>query len=72
MKMPLDLPLNFANEKLPPVEEELIMWLKEVYPDKMPDEVAIGDIRYKQGQVSVVRTLTAVNEELRQHVFRSP
>ena len=68
--MPLDLPLNFANEKLPPVEEELIIWLKDVFPDKMPDDVDIKDIRYKQGQIAVVRTLISVHEELRQNVFR--
>tara|TARA_R100000406_G_C3112542_1_gene124749 strand:+ start:655 stop:870 length:216 start_codon:yes stop_codon:yes gene_type:complete len=63
--MPLDLPINFANEKLPPVSEELILWLKGVYPDRMPDDEEMGIIRYKQGQQSVVRTLTSIYEELR-------
>lgn len=63
--MPLDLPINFANEKLPPVPEELIVWLREVYPDRMPDDEDIMDIRYKQGQLAVVKTLISVNEELK-------
>lgn len=65
MPNPLDLPLNFANEKLPPVPEELIVWLKGVFPDRMPDDEDIMDIRYKQGQVSVVKTLTSIHEEQR-------
>jgi hypothetical protein len=59
----LDLPLNFANEKLPPVPEELIVWLKGAYPDRMPDDEDIEDIKRKQGQISVVRTLTSIYEE---------
>jgi hypothetical protein len=68
--MPLDLPLNFANEKLPPVTEELIIWLKQVFPDTMPDEEDIMDIRFKQGQISVVRALTSISNEQKNHVFR--
>lgn len=68
--MPLDLPLNFANEKLPSVTEELIIWLKQVYPDTMPDDEDIMDIRFKQGQISVVRALTSINNEQKNHVFR--
>lgn len=62
---PLDLPLNFANEKLPPVDEGLIVWLKRVFPDRMPADVDMMDIRYKQGQVAVVKTLTSIYEEQR-------
>lgn len=61
--MPLDLPINFANEKLPPVSGELIVWLKEVFPDRMPEETDLLDIRYKQGQISVVKALTSIYEE---------
>ena len=61
--MPLDLPINFANEKLPPVTGELIMWLKEVFPDRMPDDEDILEIRFKQGQVAVVKTLASIYEE---------
>lgn len=68
--MPLELPLNFDSEKLPPVSDELIVWLKEVYPDKLPDTSDLNEIRYLQGQVSVVRTLFSINEELRHHVLR--
>ena len=68
--MPLDLPLNFANEKLPPVTEELIIWLKQGYPDTMPDDENINDIRYKQGQISVVRALTSIHNEQKEHVLR--
>ena len=65
MANPLDLPLNFANEKLPPVDEALLVWLKQVFPDRMPDEEDMLDIRFKQGQVSVVKTLTSIYEEQR-------
>jgi hypothetical protein len=64
--MPLELPLNSANEKLPPVTEELIVWLRNVFPDRMPDvSDDLTDIRYKQGQVAVVKTLTSIHNELR-------
>ena len=63
--MPLDLPLNFANEKLPPVSEELIIWLESVIPDRMPDETDMSVIRYKQGQLAVVKTLKSIFEELK-------
>lgn len=63
MTNPLDLPLNFANEKLPPVEEGLIVWLKQVFPDRMPEEDDIMEIRFKQGQVAVVKALTSIYEE---------
>ena len=63
--MPLDLPINYANEKLPPVSEELILWLRAAFPDRMPEDEEIGIIRHKQGQLSVVRTLISIHEELR-------
>ena len=63
--MPLDLPLNYANEKLPPVSKELIVWLKQVYPDRMPENTeSLDTIRFKQGQISVVKTLISIEEEL--------
>lgn len=69
--MPLDLPVNYATEKLPPVSEELIIWLKAVYPDRLPDvEDDIESIRIKQGQQQVVRTLISVREET-ENVFGS-
>ncbi len=61
--MPLDLPINYANERLPMVSDELILWLKEVFPDRMPDETDMSDIRFKQGQLSVVKTLTSINAD---------
>jgi len=63
--MSLDLPLNYATENLPPVSEALIVWLREVYKDQMPMETDIIDIRYKQGQLSVVKTLISIHEELK-------
>jgi hypothetical protein len=63
--MSLDLPLNYGTENLPPVSEALIMWLREVYKDQMPMETDIIDIRYKQGQLSVVKTLISIHEELK-------
>ena len=64
--MPLDLPLNYANEKLPTVTEDLIIWLRDVFPDKLPDKDAtLDEIRFIQGQVSVVKALESVNEELK-------
>ena len=63
--MPLDLPLNYANEKLPPVSKELIVWLKQVYPDRMPENTeSLETIRFKQGQIAVVKTLISIEEEL--------
>ena len=68
--MPLDLPINYANEKLPPVPEELVFWLKQVYPNRLPD---IGEdldsIRIKQGQQSEVQTLISINEENKENVY---
>ena len=55
--MPLDLPLNYATEDLPPVSKELILWLKRVYPDRMPEDDDIRVIKLKLGQVSVVKHL---------------
>ena len=63
--MSLDLPLNYATEKLPPVHGELIVWLREVYKDQMPMDTDMLDIRYKQGQLSVVKTLISIHEELK-------
>lgn len=64
--MPLDLPLNSVNEKLPTVTDDLILWLREVYPDKMPDRAeTLDEVRFKQGQVSVVKALESINEELK-------
>mgnify|MGYP003151639895 CR=1 FL=1 len=69
--MPLDLPINYANESLPAVSDELIIWLREVYPDRMPErDVDLETIRFRQGQISVVKTLISVNEELRGNVLR--
>jgi len=69
--MPLDLPVNYANEKLPPVTEELIVWLKAVYPDRMPEmDVDQDTIKFKQGQISVVKTLISIQEELKDNVLR--
>tara|TARA_Y100001956_G_C4012949_1_gene138498 strand:- start:272 stop:466 length:195 start_codon:yes stop_codon:yes gene_type:complete len=63
--MSLDLPLNYATEKLPPVNGELIVWLREVYKDQMPSDTDMMEIRYKQGQLSVVKTLISIHEELK-------
>ena len=68
--MPLDLPINYANEKLPPVSKGLILWLKEVFPDRMPDnEINLNDLRFKQGQISVVKTLESIYEETKENVY---
>ena len=70
--MPLDLPLNYGNEKLPPVSKELILWLKGVYPDRMPEiDDDLQTIRLKQGQVAVVKTLESIYKELKDNVFRN-
>jgi hypothetical protein len=62
--MPLDLPINYANEKLPAVTKGLIMWLKEVYPDRMPESnITMDELRFKQGQIAVVKTLESVYED---------
>ncbi len=59
----LDREFNSVNENLPPVQEALVNWLNEVYPDRMPTETDLLDIRYKQGQISVVKTLISIFEE---------
>lgn len=59
----LDLPINFDNERLPPVSGGLIIWLKDTFPDRMPDDDDILDIKFKQGQLSVVRALAGIYEE---------
>jgi hypothetical protein len=59
----LDKEFNPVNENLPPVQEALVNWLNEVYPDRMPSETDLLDIRYKQGQISVVKTLISIFEE---------
>jgi hypothetical protein len=61
--MPLDLPINYANEKLPLVSAELILWLKEVFPDRMPDDNEMMTIVHKRGQLSVVKTLISIHED---------
>jgi hypothetical protein len=62
--MPLDLPINYANEKLPPVTKGLILWLKAVYPDRMPEsDITLDELRFKQGQIAVVKTLESVYED---------
>lgn len=64
--MPLDLPVNYDNEKLPTVSKGLILWLKEVYPDRMPAEsdITIDELRFKQGQIAVVKTLESVYNDV--------
>jgi hypothetical protein len=63
--MPLDIPLNSGTEKLPPVEQALILWLRGVFPDKMPEiDDDLETVRYKQGQLSVDRALASIHEEL--------
>ena len=61
--MALDLPINYANEKLPSVSLELILWLKDVFPDRMPDDDEMMDIVHKRGQLSVVKTLISIHED---------
>jgi hypothetical protein len=62
--MPLDFPVNCVTEKLPPVEQALIVWLLAVFPDRMPEvDDDIKTVRYKQGQLSVVRALKNIQEE---------
>jgi len=63
--MPLDLPINYANEKLPPVSKGLIVWLKGVYPDRMPEsDITLEELRFIQGQIAVVRTLESIYDDV--------
>lgn len=46
------------NKKFPLVSKELIEHLEAIYPDRMPSEgTGLEQIRFLQGQVSVVRLL---------------
>ena len=63
--MPLDLPINYANEKLPPVSKGLMVWLKEVYPDRMPEsDITMEELRFRQGQIAVVKTLESIYDDV--------
>jgi hypothetical protein len=48
-----------VNKKFPIVTKELLDELERRYPDRMPDMESGGldVVRYKQGQVSVIRLL---------------
>lgn len=48
-----------SNKKFPIVTKELLDELEKRYPDRMPDIESGGldVVRYKQGQVSVIRLL---------------
>jgi hypothetical protein len=50
---------NFMkNPKFPPISKELLEELEKRFPDVMPDSTDPFDlIRFKQGQVSVIRFL---------------
>lgn len=46
------------NNKFPYVSKELLEHLEKAFPDRMPEtEDGLESIRFKQGQVSVVRHL---------------
>lgn len=47
------------NKKFPLVNKELLEHLETTFPDRMPDLELGGleTIRYKQGQISVIRLL---------------
>lgn len=43
---------------LPPISKELLETLERRFPDRMPDpHLTEAEIRFKQGQVSVVRLI---------------
>jgi len=47
------------------ITEGLLTHLEELYPNTLPlDEITIEQLRYLQGQQSVVRQLRAMYEEL--------
>lgn len=46
------------NNRFPPISKELLEELEKRFPDVMPDQSdSIDVIRFKQGQVSVIRFL---------------
>lgn len=51
------------SKKFPLINKELLAELEERFPDKCPDHtLTIDQIRFKQGEVSVVRFLRAKYE----------
>lgn len=60
-------------ERLPPVHQTLIDWLERTYPDRMPDALNLSEkeIAYNAGQVSVVRKLRSIHEELHQRALEN-
>jgi hypothetical protein len=47
-----------SKPRFPPISRELLQELESRFPDKMPDqEDTIDSIRFKQGQISVIRFL---------------
>lgn len=48
------------DRKFPPISKELLEELERRFPDTMPEqELGLDAIRFKQGQVSVIRLLRA-------------
>lgn len=46
--------------KLPPVPQDLLESLEKLFPDRIPDHfIPLENLRFVQGQISVVRLLRA-------------
>lgn len=53
-----------APSRKPHVPKELLGWLKEKIPDRMPDySISLENFRFEQGRVSVVRLLQHLYDE---------
>ena len=54
-------------EKLPYVDEPLLDWLEQIYPDKCPEpNMSDREIWMARGAVTVIRNLRRLHEEQRE------
>lgn len=54
-------------EKLPYVDEPLLEWLEQIYPDKCPEpNMTDREIWMARGAVTVIRNLRRLHEEQRE------
>jgi hypothetical protein len=59
------------EDRPPFVPEALVLWLQELFPDRVPSDpqTPLDLIRYQQGQVSVVAKLRDQVEQQRENVL---
>jgi hypothetical protein len=56
----------------PPVSKEILEWLERLFPDRAPDlKHSTDEIRFRSGQVSVVRKLRSEYEAQTKNALES-